>query len=252
MNLHDLPVIANTKRICITEKTAIFIVNFQPNNTLFSDLDRKLDYLSMYHSENIQKIHIYVDFRPIFNGIKFYTSSGYDLAKIRDFLNIVFMSCRNFTKRNKAKIYIHFNKCQISYFGNEVDDQMKEIVLTDIKQRANLYLRFGVFVIISNVMQYYRIGNCDNIEYLCIGVPAFKNEEKIIKFQRLKKTCLSKGRYNQYTFNYKEPFCCLMLLDAGNGIYKCIYYIQNYFKIGLPKYLTKEEDYCPDISRYRT
>ena len=111
------------------------------------------------------------------------------------------------------KYYIHFNKVQISYFGHETDKIFKDMLIADIQQREKVYNDFNIFLILSNEMQYYRIGNGMNIQYLCIGVPAFHNKERIFKFQRLKKTCLSIGRFNLYTFNYKEPFYQLNLVD---------------------------------------
>lgn len=220
MSFTDLPMIANTRRICITEKTAIIIVNFKHQKFVFSDLYRTLNHLFIYHSENIQKIHIYVDFRPIENGVSFYTFPGYDFAKVRNFLNTIFITCRTFAKHNKTKFYIHFNKVQISYFGQETDNIFKDMLLVDIQQRKKVYSGFNIFMILSNEMQYYRIGNGMNIQYLCIGVPAFKNKERIVKFQRLQKTCLSAGGFRQYTFNYKEPFYQLNLLDGSIDNYR--------------------------------
>lgn len=101
MSFTDLPMIANTRRICITEKTAIIIVNYKPYNFVFSDLYRELNYLFINQSENIKKIHIYVDFRPIENEVSFFTFPGYDFARVRNFLNTIFITCRSFAKHEK-------------------------------------------------------------------------------------------------------------------------------------------------------
>lgn len=122
--------------------------------------------------------------------------------------------------KKKVKYYIHINKVQISYFGQETDKIFKDMLLADIQQREKAYSDFNIFLILSNEMQYYRIGNSINIQYLCIGVPAFHNKERILKFQRIKKTCLITGRYHQFTFNYKEPFYQLNMLDSKIETYR--------------------------------
>ena len=101
MSFTDLPMIANTRRICITEKTAIIIVNYKHQKFAFSDLYRTLNYLFIRQSENIKKIHIYVDFRPIENEAPFLSFPGYDFARVRNFLNTIFITCRSFAKHEK-------------------------------------------------------------------------------------------------------------------------------------------------------
>ena len=209
--------ISNVRGVCVTEKTAILIVNYKSENVVFSDLYNHIRYLLLFQSENIRKIHIYVDFRPIENGVVLYDRN--EFTKIYDFLNTIFISCRSFIEYKKVKFYIHFNNAQISYFGLETGNIFKDSLLIYIR-RCKRHYCFNMSIIMSNQMQYYRIGNGDHMAYLCIGIPAFKNKERIVKFQRIKKTCLSTGRYHQYTFNYKEPFYHLNFDDSGIEMYR--------------------------------
>ena len=220
MKFKEEPVISNVRGVCVTEKTAILIVNYKSETTTFSDLYRTLNYLFIYQSENIQKVHIYVDFRPIENGVSFYTFPGYDFDRVHNFLSTIFITCRSFAQHKKTKFYIHFNKVQMSYFGSETDKVFKDMLLADIQQREKIYSVFNIFMILSNEIQYYRVGNGEFIQYVCIGVPAFKNKERIVKFQKIKKSCLSTGGYHQYTFNYKEPFYHLNFDDSGIEMYR--------------------------------